>query len=343
VSRPALGLAIGGSLADVARQARLAEEAGFESAWVAELERSAIVQAAAAIGATSRIRVGTAAALAFPRSPTIVAMEARDLDELSGGRFLLGLGTQVRAVLERRFSVPFASPAARLVEYAAAVRTVWAAGRGEARTHEGEFYRITMPTFHGERRDQLADPRILFAAVGPVMARAAGEVADGLLGHPLASPRYLAEVVAPSVAAGLSGASRPPAMCPITATAIVSIDPDRDVARARARLQIGFYATTRTYRRILEIHERGSLIADLRRAFARGDDEALAALVDDDLVDAIAIAGTPAEAADALERWAVVPGLERVILAPPWYRVDDADVDALVDAIVAAFGSTSSA
>jgi probable F420-dependent oxidoreductase len=306
--------------------------------WVAELERSAIVQAAAAIGATRRTTVGTGVALAFPRSPTIAAMDAWDLDELSGGRFVLGLGTQVRRVLESRFSVPFEAPAARLAEYAQAMRTVWAANRGEAVTHEGRFYRITMPTFHGEPR-AASDVRILFAAVGPVLSRAAGAVADGVVGHPLASPRYLSAVVAPAVASGLADVGRSPSSCPISATAIASFDTDADVARRRARIQIAFYATTRTYRAILELHGRADLIGDLRRAFVRRDHDRMAALVDDDLLDAIAIAGTPDEGADRLRSWAgALPPVDRVILAPPWYGVPATDASRGVQTIVRAFG-----
>lgn len=341
--RPLLGLALGGSLDDVARGARAAEGAGFESVWVAELERSAFVQAAAAIGATRSIAVGTAAALAFPRSPTITAMEAWDLDELSAGRFILGLGTQVKRVLEARFSVPFEAPASRLAEYASAVRTVWAANRGERTaagpvTHEGRFYRITMPTFHGEPRVARRDVPILFAAVGPGLARMAGSLADGLLGHPLASPRYLAATVAPAVDEGRAAAGRRPDACPMSAMAITSIDADREEARRRARLQIAFYGTTRTYRAILELHGRGDLIGELRRAFVRRDLDRMAALVDDELLDAIAIAGTPEDAVVGLARWSSIRGLDRVILAPPWYALPETEVSARIDAIVRAFG-----
>ncbi|HET7027612.1 MAG TPA: LLM class flavin-dependent oxidoreductase [Candidatus Limnocylindrales bacterium] len=339
-----IGLALGGSLADVARGARVAEEAGFESVWVAELERSAFVQAAAAIAATSSITVGTAAALAFPRSPTITAMEAWDLDELSGGRFVLGLGTQVKRVLEGRFSVAFEAPADRLAEYASAVRAVWTANRGEVAadgrptTHEGRFYRITMPTFHGEPRPARRDVPILFAAVGPVLARTAGSVADGLLGHPLASARYLADVVAPAISAGVRGADRDPGACPITAMAITSIGADREEARRRARLQVAFYATTRTYRGILELHGRGELIGQLRRAFVRQERERMAELIDDELLDEIALAGSADEAIGRVDGWSAVPGLERLILAPPWYGVPESETARQIEGIVGAFG-----
>ncbi len=332
---PALGIGLGGSLAEAAELARRAELAGFESVWVAELERSAFVQAAAVAAATSSIRVGTAVALAFPRSPTITALEARDLDELSGGRFLLGLGTQVKRVVEARFSVPFEHPAEKLAEYAAAIRVVWAAGRGEPTIHEGRFYRITMPAFHGPARPEARDVPILFAAVGPLMSFTAGTTADGLIGHPLASPRYLAEVVRPAVAEGLAAAGRAPDACPISASPLVALSDDPDRARREAKLQLAFYATTRTYAAILRLHGREAIIGDLRRAFVRGDRERMIGLVDDQLCDALAVAGRPDEARGRLAAWHGVA--DRLILSGPWYGVEPGrereNARAIIDAL----------
>jgi probable F420-dependent oxidoreductase len=318
-----VGVAATGSMADVARTAAAAESAGLESVWVLELTRSAFISAAAAIAATTRTTIGTGVALAFPRSPTLAAMEAWDLDELSGGRFVLGLGTQVKRVLENRFSVPFEPPAAKLVEYAQVMRTVWAANRGEPVQHEGRFYRVTMPTFHGPIQSGRPDVPILFAAVGAGMCRAAGATADGVVGHPLASPRYLAEVMAPAVAEGSTAAGRAPADCPIGAAVITAVGRDAAEARRAARLQIAFYATTRTYGAILELHGRSHIQLPLRRAFVRRDHDAMAALVDDELLDAIAVAGSPDELQHRLAAWAAVPGLERVVLSPPWYGVTE--------------------
>lgn len=332
-----IGLGLGGPLAEVRAAAAAAESAGFESVWLAELTRSAFVSAAAAIGATRSIIVGTAVALAFPRSPTITAMEAWDLDELSGGRFELGLGTQVRRVLEARFSVPFEAPAARLVEYAAAVRTIWAANRGASITHEGRFYRITMPTFHGPAQAGRRDVPILFAAVGPGLSRAAGTVADGLIGHPLASPRYLAEVVAPAVAGGAAAAGRAPGACPISATVIASLDADAAAARRAARLQVAFYATTRAYAPILALHGRAEIQHGLRRAFVRRDHDRMVELIDDELLDAVAIAGRPDEARGRLASWLAVPGIDRVILAPPWYGVPEHQLNRRTADVIEAF------
>jgi probable F420-dependent oxidoreductase len=339
-----LGLGIGGSLSDVGSLAAMAERRGFESVWVAELTRSATVQAAAAIGATSTIGVGTAVTLAFPRSPTVTAMEAWDLDELSGGRLLLGLGSQVKRVMEARFGVPFDRPAARLAEYAGAVRTVWAANRGEPVTHEGRFYRISMPTFHGPAQSGRRNVPILFAAVGPVMCRSAGTIADGVLGHPLASPRYLGTVMMPAIATGARRAGRSTAACPITATLVVSIGVDGDAARRAARLQLAFYATTRAYAPILALHDRESIQGGLRRAFVRRDHRRMIELVDDELLDAIAIAGRPDEAADRLAGWlasAAAAGapVDRIVLGAPWYGLDTSRHREMTETIGETFGS----
>src|SRR5688572_703348 len=197
---PHIGITIGGHMSDVADTAKLAEEHGYESVWVAETAYSAFVQAALACDATSTIKVGTNIALAFPRSPTITAMTARDLAELSGGRFILGLGSQVKRVNEHRFSVHFEHPAPKMAEYVEVIRKVLATFRGERIDHRGRFYTVTMNPFPGARA--VDDVPIYLAAVNPKMVQAAGRVADGLLGHPLTSPTYLREVVRPSLEAG---------------------------------------------------------------------------------------------------------------------------------------------
>src|SRR5918998_157139 len=167
---PDVGIVVGGPMGTIGDLARLAEDGGYESVWVAETGFSAYVQAALACDATTSVRVGTNIALASPRSPTITAMTARDLQELSGGRFILGLGSQVKRVNEKRFSTPFEHPAPKMREYAQAVRTVWAANRGYDVTYEGRFYNVTMPTFHGTPQPERRDVPIYFAAVGKVMA-----------------------------------------------------------------------------------------------------------------------------------------------------------------------------
>lgn len=344
-----LGLGIDGGIGHIAESARLAEAVGFESCWVVELEHSAFVQAAAAAMATDRIAIGTGIALAFPRSPTITAMEAADLWSLSGGRFRLGLGAQVRRIMEARFGIPYDQPAARMEDYVRAVRAVWAARHGRAGGHEGPFYRISMPTFLSRTLGDIprnpmtdpgagmaGDPPILMAAVGPMMSRVAGRVADGVIGHPLASPAWLAEVVAPAVAEALAEGGRLPDACPITAMPLVAISPDVDAARRAVKLQLAFYATTRNYAGILRLHGREAVVNEVRRAFVRGDHDRIVEAIDDELLDAIAIAGRPDEARQRLAAWEGVA--ETAILAVPFYGVSEAFGRELWHAVVEVFG-----
>src|SRR5437762_3397155 len=171
-------IVVGGELDGIEAAARRPEEAGFESVWVTETARTAFLQAALAIRATSNVAVGTAVALAFPRSPAITAMTARDLAELSAGRFILGLGSQVKRVNEERFGVPFEHPAPKMGEYVEAVREVLGSFEGSAPRHEGRFYRITMAPFPGA--SGAGDVPIYLAAVNERMAEQAGRVADGI-------------------------------------------------------------------------------------------------------------------------------------------------------------------
>jgi probable F420-dependent oxidoreductase len=335
----AYGIGVGGPLTLIGPMAKRVEEAGFESCWAAETTNSAFIQAAAAIQATTTIKVGTAIALAFPRSPTITAMTAWDLDELSGGRFVCGLGSQVKRVNENRFSVPFEHPAPKLKEYAEVMRTIWAANRGGSVTHEGRFYKVTMPHFHGRAEPDRRDVPIYFAAVGAVMARACGEVADGLLAHPLASPKYLSEVVAPAVAAGAEAAARKPSACNLTASPMISISDDIELARREVKLQIAFYATTRTYRSILELHGRAHLVPQLRVAFAARDKKRMVELIDDQLCDAIAVAGTADEAKHKIERWEQIA--DRVSVGGPWYGLSPERMLENYHALVETFGRRS--
>src|SRR5437763_208749 len=204
-----LGIVIGGDLSSLPALARGAEDAGFESVWVAETARTAYVQSAVAAQATRRITVGTAVALAFPRSPAITAMTARDLAELSGGRFVLGLGSQVKRVNEERFGVAFEHPAPKMGEYVEAVREVLGSFEGHAPKHVGRFYRITMAPFPGAGPAPRRIP-IYLAAVNERMAEQAGRVADGISGHPMNSPEYLSTVVVPAIARGAASAGPDP-------------------------------------------------------------------------------------------------------------------------------------
>ncbi|HYZ10422.1 MAG TPA: LLM class flavin-dependent oxidoreductase [Actinomycetota bacterium] len=311
------GIVVGGPISSIAEMARQAEEGGYESVWVAETAYSAYVQAALAAQATARVRIGTNIALAFPRSPTITAMTARDLAELSGGRFILGLGSQVKRVNEQRFSVPFEHPAPKMAEYVEVVREVLATFRGETVDHRGRFYSVTMNPFPGA--GPVEHVPIYIAAVNERMLEAAGRVADGVLGHPLTSPEYVREVVRPALARGASAAGRDPSQVSLTNSVVLQLNEDRERARFEAALQIAFYATTRTYRPVLDLHGFGDLTGPLRGAYARGDLGEMARLAMP-MVDTYAVAGTEDE---CRERLAAFEGLvDRILLGGAWVGPD---------------------
>jgi probable F420-dependent oxidoreductase len=309
-----LGVVVGGNLPQLGSLAADVERAGFESVWVAETARSAFVQAAVAASATSSVLVGTNIALAFPRSPTITAMSARDLAELSGGRFVLGLGTQVKRVNEQRFGIPFEHPAPKVAEAVEAIRAVLATFEGKPIDHRGRFFQITMPPFPGAGPAPGPVP-IYLAAVNALMAETAGRVADGILGHPMTSPEWIREVLRPALDRGARAAARQPSSVNLSTGVILQVARDRDAARREAALQVAFYATTRTYKPVLTLHGFEDRLEPLRRAFVRQDFAEMTEVALP-MVDSLAVAGTPDECRErlaAFERLA-----DRVILGGAW-------------------------
>jgi probable F420-dependent oxidoreductase len=309
-----LGVSVGGDLRHIGETARQAEDAGFESVWVAETARSAFVQAAVVCQATSHVTVGTNIALVFPRSPTLTAMAARDLAELSDGRFILGLGSQVKRVNEQRFGVPFEHPAPKMAEAVQVIRDVLATFEGKPMDHRGRFYSVTMPPFPGAGPAPGGVP-IYVAAVNPLMAEAAGRFGDGVLGHPMTSPHYVRDVLRPAVRRGAEAAGRSPEHVNVSTGVILQVSNDRNQARREAALQIGFYATTRTYRPVLEMHGFDDRLEPLRRAFVRKDFASMTETAMP-LVDALAIAGTAEECRERLAEYEGV--VDRIILGGAW-------------------------
>ena len=329
-----IGVGLGGDLRELGDLAARAERAGFESVWCAETSRTAFVQAAIVAQATSTITVGTAVALAFPRSPAIAAMAARDLGELSGGRFVLGLGSQVKRVNEQRFSVPFEHPAPKMAEFVEAVRAFLGAFSTGGVDYRGRFYRLTMPPFPGAGPPPEPVP-VFVAAVNEGMAEAAGAVADGVLGHPMSSPRWVQEVLRPAVARGAAAAGRDPSSVNVTSGVILQVSQDREEALHEAAAQIAFYATTRTYRPVLALHGHDDLQEPIRRAFVQGDHAEMIRLALP-MADTLAVAGTPAECRDKLAGYEGVA--DRVILGGAWIGPPPGRIAANQLAILETFG-----
>src|SRR5687767_4658639 len=233
-------MTIGGPLQTLGEAARTIEDHGFDSVWTAETGSSAYIAAALAAQATNKVQVGTAIATAFTRSPGITAMTAVDLDELSGGRFVLGLGTQVKRVNEQRFSTPFDHPAPRMREYAQAVRAFIGGYFGAEPEFEGEFYRITLAPWPRIPPPVRKEIPIFFAAVNKYLLRVSGEVADGIVGHPMTSVEYIRKEVQPNIAKGAARSRRDANEIKNAQQVIISISDDRELAKREVKQQIGF-------------------------------------------------------------------------------------------------------
>ncbi len=301
--------------------ARKVEALGFDCLWSSETQHDPFLPLAVAATATSTIKLGTAIAVAFPRSPMLLAHTAWDLQSASGGRFILGLGTQVKGHNERRFSVKFESPGPKLREVVRALRAIWDTWQnGTTLNFRGEFYRFDLmtPFFNP---GPIAHPRIpvYIAGVNRYICRVAGEECDGLHVHPFNSATYLREYVHPAVAEGLraSGRARADFTFATSTFAIVGDTEAERLARAQAvKQQIAFYASTRTYEPVLAAHGWQDLVPHLHRKSVEGDWKGMADLITDEMVDTYAVTGTyDTLAARIKERYAGL--LDRTALYDP--------------------------
>ncbi|MGQ0551441.1 MAG: TIGR03617 family F420-dependent LLM class oxidoreductase [Armatimonadota bacterium] len=292
------------TLAEVPEIARTAERLGFDGLWTSETEHDPFLGLALAAEHSNRITIGTSIALAFTRSPTTLAHTAWDLASLSSGRFVLGLGTQVRAHITRRFGMPWDPPAPKLRDVVGAIREVWAAWT-ERRplNYRGRFFTLSLMTpFFTPQGDRPPGLRIDVAGVGARMCRLAGEIADGFHLHPYHTRRYLREVVLPQLQAGLARSARARGDFTVTASVFVATGAAAEVAGGleNIRRHLAFYASTPTYRPVLDLHGWGEIGEQLSRCAARGQWQDMPSLVTDDMLEASAVWGAPADVAARL-------------------------------------------
>jgi probable F420-dependent oxidoreductase len=281
-------------IADTVSAARRAEAVGLESVWTTEFpDRSATISLAAVAQATERVTVGSAIAYAFGRTPLVLAAEARDLDDLSDGRLILGLGTGTKRMQRDWHGLDGEHPAGRMEELLPLVRSLLCLHEGPLE-HEGRFYRTHVRPTAPVAPPLRVDLPIYMAGVNTRMIEAAGAVADGLLGHPLFTPEYTRDVVRPALARGAERAGRaePP---PIAGYLTCRVDEHSDAARQAARAVIAFNSTVSTYRPVLTHHGWDEQADQIRAAWQRGDVAGMAAAVGDEMLDAIALAGTAEE------------------------------------------------
>jgi len=300
-----IDVGIGADLASAGRRTAAAEAAGIDCVWAAETVNDPFLSLAIAAEHSERIGIGTAIAVAFARNPMSVAYTGNQLQEFSHGRMVLGLGTQVRSHIEKRFGASWSRPAARMREFLLALRAIWASWNdGTKLDFDGEFYRHTLMTpVFAPRPNEFGAPRVFLAAVGPRMTEIAGEVADGVITHGVSSARYLQEVTLPALERGLAASGRTRADVEVTCPGFIAVaDTEEQLPKARAgmRRHVAYYASTPAYRPVLALHGWGDLQTELYACSKRGEWDAMAGLVDDDVLDTLTIVATPETVATAV-------------------------------------------
>jgi probable F420-dependent oxidoreductase len=290
----------------IAEAARKAEDSGYDGVWTAETSHDPFLPIAVAAGATRNLEFGTGIAVAFARNPMNLAVLANDLQLLTKGRFMLGLGSQIKPHITKRFSMPWSHPAPRMRELVLAIRAIWATWEtGEKLDFRGEFYTHTLMTpFFVPGRNPYGNPKILLAAVGEMMTEAAGEVADGLLVHGFSTERYLREVSLPALERGAAKAGKTRADLTVSYPGFVvtgATDADVAVATKAVREQIAFYGSTPAYRPVLDLHGWGELQTQLNALSKQGEWVKMGELIDDEVLDAFAVVAPIDEVAERVK------------------------------------------
>jgi probable F420-dependent oxidoreductase len=304
-----------------------AEAAGYDGSWVAETQIDALTALAVAAGETSRIQLGTGIVVAFARNPMTVAVTANDVQFISGGRLLLGLGSQIRPHITKRFSMPWSHPAARMREFILAVRAIWDSwATGSPLRFRGDFYTHTLMTpFFDPGPNPFGNPPIFLAGVGELMTEVAGEVADGFLCHGFSTERYVREVTLPALKRGRAKAGKTLEGFEISGPAFVATGTTSEQieeAIAAVKQQISFYGSTPAYRKVLELHGWGDLGDELNVLSKRDGWAQMPALIDDEMLHSFAVVGEPeAVAAELRRRYGDI--VHRLTLAVPYQSDPD--------------------
>ncbi len=286
--------AVVGQLSHVPAAAKALERRGYDGCWTAEINHDPFLPLTLAAEHTARIELGTSIAVAFARNPMTVAQTGWDLHEYSQGRLLLGLGSQIKPHIEKRFSMPWGQPVARMREFVLALHEIWACWRDGTRlAFDGEFYthNLMTPMFVPQPQPY-GVPKVFLAAVGDRMTEMCGEVADGLIAHAFSTPRYFREVTIPTLTRGIQRAGRQRSDVEVASPLFVVTGRDEQelaAASVPTRKQIAFYASTPAYRRVLELHGWGDLQTELHRLSRAGDWDTMGSLIDDTMLGEFAV------------------------------------------------------
>lgn len=287
-----------GALDAVPERSRLLEASGYDGAFSAEVSSNPFFPLVLAAEHTERIELLTGIAVAFARNPMNMANLAHDLNAYSKGRFILGIGSQIRPHITKRFSMPWSHPAARMREFILAMRAIWDCWyEGKPLAFEGEFYQHTLMTpMFVPSELRYGPPRVILAAVGPKMAEVAGETSDGVLAHAFTTERYMREVTLPAIERGLTKAGRDRSQfevaCPVFV--VTGLDEESFASSMTAhRKQIAFYGSTPAYRPVLEMHGWGALQDELNLLSKRGEWDAMGDCITDEILHEFAIVAEP--------------------------------------------------
>jgi probable F420-dependent oxidoreductase len=286
--------------AAIPKAARELEDLGYDGIFTAETSHDPFLPLLLAALETERLELATGIAVAFARSPMTTATTANDLQLYAKGRFILGLGSQIKAHIEKRFSMPWSHPAPRMREFILSLRAIWASwDGGEKLDFRGEFYQHTLMTpFFDPGKNPFGPPKVFLAAVGQHMTEVAGEVADGVLLHGFTTERYVREVTMPALERGWERAGKSRADFELTGPMFVVTGTNEEefaAARKGTKQQIAFYGSTPAYRGVLELHGWGDLQTDLNRLSKQGEWVQMGELIDDDILSAFAVVGEPEE------------------------------------------------
>ncbi|MEU0497503.1 LLM class flavin-dependent oxidoreductase [Mycobacterium sp. NPDC006124] len=323
---------LGADLQSLAQTAAAADAAGFDAAWASEFySRSVSISMAAMASGTRNCRIGSSILYGVGRSPLVLATEARDLDELSNGRLVLGIGNGTKRMMSDWHGVSDTSaPALRMEELVPLVRRIWNLHDGPVH-HDGRFYTMHLtPT-----GDVEPPPRripIITAGVRPRMCEAAGRVADGLAGHPLFTTTYVEEFVRPAIAKGAAHADRDPNDVEVISMVMCSIHDDPTVARRELAQQIAFYSSVKSYETVLDVNGFATEGRTIREAFARRDFPAMFDAVSDTMIDAMGVAGTAIQVRDGLKRYEGI--LDHIMLYSPSVGIAPERVQQNIDTLI---------
>jgi probable F420-dependent oxidoreductase len=322
-------------LATAPEVARSLEDAGYAGAWTAEIANDPFLPLLRAAEDTRRLELGTSIAVAFARNPMLVANIGNDLQRFSEGRFILGLGSQIKPHITKRFSMPWSHPAARMREFIAATRAIWASWQDGTRLDfRGDFYTHTLMTpMFDPGPNPFGPPRVYLAGVGELMTEVAGEVCDGFFCHGFTTERYLREVTIPALDRGLARSGRTRADLEISGPAFVvtgTTEEEMATSAAATRSQISFYGSTPAYRAVLELHGWGDLQDELNLLSKQGRWSDMGGLIDDEILDTFAVVAEPGRVAEGLRaRYGDV--IDRIMFYAPYRSDPDTWLPVLAD------------